>query len=106
MLTHMVINAMSVDFFLITSPCFENTISNLLKKAFDGYGSDKGNHGYHLIYGQVLSKMNWQEPMNILEIGLGTNNPKLISNMSIHGKPGASLRAFRDVVPKCDTHLN
>ncbi len=77
----------------------ETDISNLLKKAFDHHGSDKGHHGYHLIYGEILSKIGWNKPMNILEIGLGTNNPKLISNMSEHGTPGASLRAFKDVIP-------
>ena len=32
----------------------------------------------------------------ILEIGLGTNNPKIVSSMGIGGSPGASVRAFRD----------
>jgi len=32
----------------------------------------------------------------IFEIGIGTNNPNAISTMGIYGKPGASLRAFRD----------
>ena len=34
--------------------------------------------------------------MNILEIGLGTNNVDVVSNMGRDGIPGASLRAFRD----------
>jgi hypothetical protein len=34
--------------------------------------------------------------MNILEIGLGTNNLDVVSNMGQDGIPGASLRAFRD----------
>lgn len=33
---------------------------------------------------------------NILEIGIGTNNTDIISNMGKEGTQGASLRAFRD----------
>ena len=33
---------------------------------------------------------------NFLEIGLGTNNVNLASNMGEHGTPLASLRAWRD----------
>jgi 23S rRNA U2552 (ribose-2'-O)-methylase RlmE/FtsJ len=40
-----------------------------------------------------------QEPLQILEIGLGTNNIDVMSNMGRFGKPGASLRAFRDFLP-------
>jgi hypothetical protein len=32
----------------------------------------------------------------VLEIGLGTNNTDVLSNMGPKGQPGASLRAFRD----------
>ena len=35
-----------------------------------------------------------------MEIGLGTNNINVMSNMSEFGKPGASLRAFRDYLPE------
>lgn len=31
---------------------------------------------------------------------MGTNNPNLISSMGSNGKPGASLRAFRDFLPQ------
>jgi hypothetical protein len=66
-----------------------------LKMLFDKYGSDKAiKHNYHLIYQAVLSdKLSIK---NILEIGMGTNNLDVASNMGIHAKPGASLRAFRD----------
>ena len=37
--------------------------------------------------------------LNILEIGLGTNNPQLVSTMGYYGKPGASLYAFREYLP-------
>ena len=37
--------------------------------------------------------------MRVLEIGLGTNNPDVVSTMGESGIPGASLRAFRDFLP-------
>ena len=69
-----------------------------LKDLFDRYGSDKGDpdHRYHLLYGALLPTT---EASAVLEIGLGTNNPDVVSNMGTRGKPGASLRAFRDYLP-------
>lgn len=69
--------------------------STELKVLFDKFGSDKATkHNYHLIYGIVLSEK--LAIKSILEIGMGTNNLKVVSNMGKYGKPGASLRAFRD----------
>lgn len=69
-----------------------------LKVLLDKYGSDKSNlHNYHHIYGLALRDSD--NVKNILEIGLGTNNTDVVSNMGREGKPGASLRAFRDYCP-------
>ena len=66
-----------------------------LKKLFDFYGSDKSNfHDYHLIYSSLFE--NTLEVKKILEVGIGTNNINMLSNMGESGKPGASLMAFRD----------
>jgi len=63
------------------------------------YGSDKSTkHDYYLIYASTL-KDKRSLPLSILEIGLGTNNTSIPSNMGAQGKPGASLRAFRDWGP-------
>jgi len=72
-----------------------------LKKNFDYYGSDKANgHNYHLMYGPILQdKRDQTAVVAILEFGLGTNNTALVSNMGPGGRPGASLRAFRDFLP-------
>lgn len=74
-----------------------------LKELYDHYGSDKArSHDYHLLYGSLLS-----EPTSVnalLEIGLGTNNRQLISNMGKRGRPGGSLRAFRDFLPKAQVY--
>ena len=40
--------------------------------------------------------------LNIFEVGLGTNNVDVPSNMGKDGKPGASLRAWRDYFPNAD----
>ena len=77
----------------------EPKIAEKLKERFMHYGSDKSKgHKYHLIYGEILARLGADSALNILEVGLGTNNPALISNMGKNGQPGASLRAFRDVV--------
>lgn len=69
-----------------------------LQQLFDLHGSDKGtDHGYHWLYGYILRDCPSID--KILEIGLGTNNETLPCNMGESGKPGASLRAFRDFCP-------
>jgi cephalosporin hydroxylase len=35
---------------------------------------------------------------------MGTNNPDVVSNMGAFGKPGASLRAFRDFLPNAKVY--
>jgi hypothetical protein len=70
------------------------SLSNLLIH----YGSDKsGDHDYYKLYGRLLSGP--VVPLSILEIGMGSNNTDVISNMGAPGRPGASLRAFRDFLP-------
>ena len=69
-----------------------------LKRNFDKYGSDKATmNNYHNVYGCLLR--NVDAVTAVLEIGIGTNNVDVISNMSRIGRPGASLRAFRDFLP-------
>jgi len=62
--------------------------------------SDKGKglHNYTTIYSQLFGKLR-DRPLRIFELGLGTNNPNLASTMGIHGRPGASLRGWRDLFP-------
>ncbi|WP_188053223.1 hypothetical protein [Sphingosinithalassobacter sp. CS137] len=66
-----------------------------LAERFRHYGSDKaGVHNYHLVYGSIIARI--AEFSAMLEVGLGTNNTDIPSNMGAKGSPGASLRAFRD----------
>jgi SAM-dependent methyltransferase len=74
-----------------------------LAQLFRRHGSDKSSpHNYHLLYGPLLTQRR-NELLRILEIGLGSNNTDVVSNMGRSGVPGASLRAFRDFLP--NAHL-
>lgn len=66
---------------------------------FNKHGSDKASvHDYHRVYGPLMAA-NRNKPLRLLEVGLGTNNTNIASNMGPYGRPGASLRAFRDFLP-------
>jgi Methyltransferase domain len=70
----------------------------LLGSLFDRYGSDKaGDHNYHLFYAGAFDDRC--KVRSVLEIGVGTNNPSIVSTMGRAGRPGASLRAFREFFP-------
>ena len=74
-----------------------------LKQLLDQYGSDKASkHRYHLLYARALT--NPEAVRRMLEIGIGTNNPRVVSNMSETGTPGASLRAWRAFLAKATIH--
>lgn len=82
----------------------------LLSSLFDKYGSDKGSltsgeHPYrwpphtYADYYSTLFLHTRHHVRNVFECGLGTNNPDLVSSMGNLGRPGASLRAWRDFFP-------
>ena len=95
-----VLQNLKINVKIINVIKFQNNINaKKLKYLFNKYGSDKSNiHNYHLIYGSLFKKK--KNVRKILEIGLGTNNDNIISNMSTKGNPGASIRAFRDFFDK------
>ena len=70
-----------------------------LKILMDNYGSDKGGknneHNFAQYYSQIFHNQK-DKIENFLEIGLGTNDINMPSNMGKDGKPLASLRAWRD----------
>jgi len=69
-----------------------------IKERFDFHGSDKATfHNYQHLYGTLLADRT--SIGTIFEIGLGTHHADVVSNMGQAGKPGASLRAFRDYCP-------
>lgn len=71
--------------------------SKELLQLFTEYGSDKGE-----IFSEIYSSLftNRMNVKKILEVGIGSNNQRIVSNMTRLGKPGSSLRAFRDFFPK------
>jgi len=80
---------------------FTKNLSNLFNK----HGSDKATkHDYFLVYADLLNELGSDQPLKVLEIGLGSNNPDLVSSMGSDGRPGASLRAFRDALPYSDIY--
>jgi hypothetical protein len=75
-----------------------------LKPLFDKFGSDKSTyHDYHLLYGSILCEP--ESVTNVFEVGLGSNNRDVVSNMVGRGdQPGASLRAFREFLPRAQIY--
>ena len=72
-----------------------------LRNKFEHFGSDKAQKRYQFIYSHIFDKLGYFEnaPINVLEIGIGTNKPGLISTSGIHANPGAGLRAFENYAP-------
>tara|TARA_R110000772_G_scaffold10815_1_gene34286 strand:+ start:895 stop:1674 length:780 start_codon:yes stop_codon:yes gene_type:complete len=67
-------------------------------RIYKEYNSDKSfpKHRYDLVYQSIFDSVGIEADCNILEIGLGTNNPDIVSHMGRAGTPGASLFAYRD----------
>jgi len=71
----------------------------IMREMFDRHGSDKGTfHNYDVVYSNILTGLEGKK-LQILEIGLGTNNIDTLSSMGLGGKPGASLRAWAELFP-------
>lgn len=83
---------------------FDPTIATPLCEIMGRHGSDKGNatntghHNYTTYYHKLFAPAS-ALPLRIFELGLGTNNVSLPSNMGSEGKPGASLRGWREFFP-------
>jgi SAM-dependent methyltransferase len=68
---------------------------------FKGYNSDKSTwHNYTTLYSPIFDALGFKyKPINLFELGLGSINPGIESNMGHLGKPGASMYGFRDLLP-------
>jgi SAM-dependent methyltransferase len=72
------------------------------------HGSDKGSHditkswhNYTIVYNELF-KDRRVDTLRVFELGLGTNNTYIPSNMGKYGKPGASLRGWKEYFPNAD----
>ena len=66
------------------------------------YGSDKGSininsswHNYTTFYYSIFKDLR-EKNLRVFELGLGTNNVSIPSNMGIYGRPGASLYGWSE----------
>ncbi len=93
-------SVINIERFTMDKECNHNAgiISNLFTK----YGSDKTRHNYHHLYGYILSRL--PKDSRILEIGIGSGNPNIVSNMGPNAKPGASMNAFKSFSPESLVH--
>ncbi len=89
---------------------YEKDRTNYLAELCDKYGSDKSSlketgHPWkwkpHTYADFLHPRLQFCRPhvRRVFECGLGTNNPDLPSTMGELGKPGASLRVWRDYFP-------
>ena len=91
---------------MISLDKFDFNTSTAVCRTMEHYGSDKGSakigkawHNYTIVYNKLFGA-RFQDPLRIFEIGLGTNDTTFANNMGAHGRPGASLYAWRDLFPK------
>jgi len=83
---------------------------SLLNALCDKYGSDKGeitsdgnpydwpSHSYADCY-ELLFQLRRNDVKTLVECGIGTTDVTISANMGSLGKPGASLRVWRDYFP-------
>lgn len=78
---------------------------NLIEQLADSLTLHKSNKDtlgctkvYQIIFAYIHQQFHSRAP-RVVEIGIGSNNPNVASNMGVFGTPGASLRAFRDFFP-------
>lgn len=62
-------------------------------------GSDKGRSNNYTPLYSALFKDRCDKPLRVFELGLGSNNVDVLSNMGVFGVPGASLRGWRQLLP-------
>ena len=72
-------------------------------RVMTSFGSDKAIHSYTPLY-STLFKGWCDKPLRVLELGLGTNHPEMLSNMGMFGTPGASLRGWRHLFPRASIY--
>lgn len=92
-----------MDIFVEFSPTENTQLCEIMAR----HGSDKGapyskgHHNYTAYYYNLFNNIK-NNKLRIFELGLGTNYTDVPSNMGINGKPGASLRGWKEFFPNSD----
>jgi len=89
---------------------YEPFVKTELCELMGFFGSDKGHenietspHNYTTLYYRLFQNIRTNK-LRIFELGLGTNNTDVLSNMGVNGKPGASMRGWRSFFPNADVY--
>ena len=84
---------------------FDETQSTPLCEIMGRNRSDKGHlhiqsawHNYTTFYYSIFKDIK-NEQLRVFELGLGTNNISIPSNMGVNGRPGASLYGWAEFFP-------
>jgi hypothetical protein len=84
---------------------FDETKSTPLCEIMGRNKSDKGNvdiqnswHNYTTFYYSIFKDIS-EKQLRVFELGLGTNNVNIPSNMGSNGRPGASLYGWSEFFP-------
>lgn len=94
---HTGIYAIGIDEFTAHVP---RHISDSLGAALRQYGSDKSTvHDYHKLYAKLVGGRRG-DSLTIVEVGVGSTDPAILSNMGPTGVPGGSLRGFEAFFPR------
>ena len=87
---------------------FDETKNTPLCEIMGRNQSDKGNidiinnwHNYTTFYYSIFNHLR-EKKLRIFELGLGTNNVNIQSNMGENGRPGASLFGWSEFFPNSE----
>ena len=79
-----------------------------LKNDTDKCGRNPNHHNYHTKYDEIFGPLR-NKPIRLFEMGLGSKNPDIQSNMCLYShnyKPGASFRAWKEYFTHDDTEIH
>lgn len=83
------------DYKNLSNLDYDHNLATQLLNLFKKNGSDKYLHDYHYVYSYIISKNKINK---MLEIGIGSQDSKILSNMGNFGTPGGCLRSFSEIL--------
>lgn len=89
---------------------FDETVPTILCEIMGRHKSDKGHkfitfskHNYTTFYYSIFNKFK-NEKIRLFELGIGTDNITIPSNMGCNGRPGASLYGWQEFFENADIY--